>query len=1427
PPTVNALRAHLRDRLPDYMIPAHFVELPRIPLTANGKVDRNTLPAPSGAEFNLGTEYVPPRTELERQLAAIWQQVLDRESIGVHDDFFELGGHSLTAVRLVTRILQSLAVDVAIRDVFSAPTIARLADVIQARATTRFVAIEPIAAQEHYDLSHAQRRVWVLSQFEDTSAAYNVPASFVVEGAFNVEALRQSFASVIERHEILRTVFRSIDGTPRQIVRPTMEPAISCIDLRREHDPYATVEDVIRRDAVAPFNLGEGPLIRLHLLRTGDETHILLFNMHHIITDAWSLDILMREVLHLYECKVAGRPHQLRPLRLQYKDYAAWQHAMLSDAAASRSRDYWREQLAGEIPVLNLPTDQPRPAHKTFNGATAEFHFDPRTTTELKRLSTETGVSLFMVLLAAVNVLAYRYTNQNDIIIGSPIAGRDHIDLEDQLGLYINTLAMRSRINGDETFAAFLQDVQRTTTTAYEHQNYPFDKLVDELELARDVSRSPLFDVMVSLQSTGRRTLTLPGGRATPYKLVSLASKFDLTFIFTEVDESLNLELEYNTDLFDNARMQRLWSHLIALLHDVISNPHYRINALTLLSPQEADQVLRGFNGVAAAYPAATLVDLFEQQVERTPDAIAVVSTHGGLTYGALNAQANRLAHLLREQYHVGPDDLVGVLLDRSADMIVGLLGVLKAGGAYIPMDTDYPDHRIAYTVDDSACALVVSESRFAEQLGSQLRTPFIDIATCQARLDVPTHNPTPCSTGANLAYVIYTSGSTGQPKGCAVTHANVVRLLRNSAFPYEVSGDDVWIMAHSYCFDFSVWEMYGALLYGGTLIVPDRIDVQDSGRLLNLVKQHHVTMLNQTPGAFYNFIDEERRQSERTLHQHLRSVIFGGDRLDPVRLQPWVERYPFSDVQLVNMYGITETTVHVTFREIGVADVYSTAGLSNVGKPLPETDVFILDENMQPAPIGVPGELYVGNGGLARGYVNRQALSAERFIPHPYRAGERLYKTGDLGRWQPDGSIEIWGRKDSQVKIRGFRIELGEIVYHLMAHAEIKDAVVIAKDSDSGGKDLVAYIVGADGAAGLMANTFRDHLGDVLPGYMIPAYFVPLEGLPLTANNKIDYQALPDPSGRSLSPSMEFASPRNETEELMADLWQAFLMQEQVSIHDNFFALGGDSIKALQIVSSLHDHNVELEIRDFFAWPTIAELIPQLTHAEVDGPQEADEGPAPLTAIQTWFLTAYAGNHRHYNQSVMLEAPERFDAEAVRAVLHCLQEHHDALRTTFRGVQGEVVQEVVPEGYPLAFDTVDLRQVKDAGREVDRRAVEVQRSSDLEHGPLMRAVLFQLDDGDRLLIVIHHLGVDGVSWRILLQDFATAYAQYLDGEAIVLPKKSDAFSHWAVLIRDYSTSAQLLAELPYWQSVEETATDDLPYDFIRPAGINRDTQVY
>ena len=1403
------LQGFLAEKLPNYMIPSRLIELDSLPLTPNGKIDRNALP-----EIQLNSEdYTTPKTATEEILAGIWANILNVNKVGLEDNFFELGGHSLLATRLISEVRQVFEVELSLRVLFEKPTIKSLSIAIDGEAKQEILPLEKIDRSGELPLSFAQQRQWLLSQLEPDNPFYNIAIALRLKGTLNIGALTHSFQTLIQRHEVLQTRFINQDGKPYLTIAETTDIDIPVIDLSLI--PVAKQNKIITQlseeEAQQPFTLESCPLLRVKLLRLAEEEHILLLTMHHIISDGWSMGILVQEVATIYQAFCAEKPSTLETLPFQYVDFSAWQRKWLQGDNLDTQLSYWKTQLKDTSTLLELPSDRPRPVVQNFHGSTYSFTLSQPLTTQLQSLCHQAGTTLFMLLLGAFSVLLHRYSSNEDIVIGSPIANRNYAQIEGLIGFFVNTLALRINLSHNPTFFDLLKQVRQVALGAYSHQDLPFEKLLEALEVPRSLSHTPLFQVMFVLQNTPLDPIQLPDLQWEPLEMNNNTAKFDLTLMMRETENGLLASWEYNTDLFEQDTIIRLGTCFETLLNAIVTDAERPISELSLLNEEEKQLSLengrlgegetgRGGDWERGRLGECCIHQLFEEQTNKTPDAIAVICGEQQLTYQELDRKTNQLARYL-QQFGVKPDTLIGLCVKRSLSMIIGILAILKAGGAYVLLDPNIPPERLTILLEDTQINLLLTQNDINLPWPNTLTV--IDLQ--QQEIYQESQNTLPTDTTAeHLAYVMYTSGSTGIPKGVCIPHRGVIRLVKNSNY-VALGEDDIFLQAAPYTFDASTFEIWGALLNGGRLVIlPSQTpSLEEIGETL---ENYGVTTLWLTAGLFQVMVEEKLES-----FKNVRYLLAGGDVLSPTHVKTVLQTYPHCSV--INGYGPTENT---TFTCCSVLTDVEQIGYSvPIGQPISQTQVYILDNYLQPVPFGVPGELYIGGDGLARGYLNRPQLTAERFIASPFATGERLYKTGDLVRYDRQRNIEFLGRKDNQVKIRGFRVELGEIETILQQYPKVQTAIVLVKESSQGNKQLIAYVVPKTEET-LEIEELQTFLTQKLPDYLHPHHYMILEEFPLTPNGKVDRRSLPQPI---LSTSKNEA-PRNLIETKLVNIWQDVLNLEKVGIEDNFFELGGDSILAMQIVSRANGIGLKLSPKQLFQHQTIAQLAAIAT--SIDSPQGEQglvTGKVPLTPIQHWFFEQNLAKMAHFNQSAFLEVPQTLDFVQLETVLRHIIEHHDALRLRFNlletGWEGNISDP--DEQVPLTY--VDLSGLSDQTQEkaIAVTATELQSSLDLSSGPLLRIAIFDLGKlrSQQLLIIIHHLVVDGVSWRILLEDIQTAYQQLTENQPIELPLKSTSIKTWSEQLQNYSIEE----EKEYWQEIASKTCVSLPRDY--PEGEN------
>ncbi|MER5733146.1 amino acid adenylation domain-containing protein [Streptomyces sp. NPDC002138] len=1412
-PTAADLRVHLGADLPEHMIPSVIVVLDDLPLTPNGKVDRKALPAPGTVRESVPADEAAgdggaadggaPRNAVEETLAGVWAEVLGLERVGIHEDFFALGGNSILSVRAVARMRRALGVKLSPRILFDTPTIAALAAFVAPEESVQDTAIPVVSRDGVLPMSFGQQRLWFLEDFDPGSGEYHTAMGLRLTGALDTAALRAAAADLTARHESLRTTFGVVGGRGVQVVHPQDAPEAApqwrTADL--SDVPAALREErlreLVRAETARAYDLKTGPLVRVLLVRLAADEHVCVLGMHHIVTDGWSMGVVTRELGELYAARAEGRPAALADVPVQYPDFAAWQRGRLEGGGLLEQQlGWWRERLDGIAP-LELPTDRPRPAVRSSAGAQYAFAIPADTTASIRHLAQEQGATLFMALTAAVKTVFARYSGQQDIAVGTATSGRAQADLEHLVGFLVNTVVLRSRVEPDMNFGQLLGQVKETVLEAFAHEDVPFERLVEAVRTERDTSRTPLVQAMVVLQNAPTEDLGLPGVHATAYPVDREAAPFDLTVEFFETDGGLTAQVGYSTALFDEASIARFAGHLSTLLLSAATAPDQPLAALAMLTDEEFGQVVRDWNGPRTEPLTGTFPQLVEAQARRRPDAPAVEDTHTTLTYRALDEAANRLAHHL-VAHGAGPGSIVGLCVERGADLVVGLLGIMKAGAAYLPLDPGYPADRLAFMLADSGAAIVVT------QTGPLAGLPPTDALVVDLTADRellaarPASAPDVALLPADLAYVIYTSGSTGTPKGVLVPHAGIGNLASAEIDRLEVTEDSRVLQFASSSFDGAVMEVLMALPAGATLVLPPHGPIVGEA-LQTFLRERRITHTLLAPSAVATLVPEGL--------EGLRTLVVGGEASTGDLVARWSRGR-----RMINAYGPTESTV-VAAMSLPLAG----GAVPPIGSPLPNTCVRLLDAALQPVPVGVPGELYIAGPHLARGYHGRAGLTAERFTADPYgEPGARMYRSGDVARLRADGALEYLGRADDQVKLRGFRIELGEIETALGRHPAVRDAVVVVHEDERARKRLVAYLV-ADGGPGSVPATgeLRSHLAGSLPDYMVPAQFVALDRLPLTPSGKVDRRALPAPQPQTGAPDTAHTPPRDATEETLAAVWADVLGVERVGIHDNFFDLGGDSILSIQVVSRARQAGLLLTSKLLFVHQSIAALAGAVTAVD-EHPAAAPaqvSGPAELTPIQRWFFAEHTVNTDHYGMSVQVELAPETDTALLERALGAIVVHHDALRMRYTRDGAEWTQEYTDRAAGL-FSVRDLSSLTDTEREaaLHEAASSAQRSLDLAGGALVKGVFLRLGAArlPRLFLTVHHLVMDGVSWRVLLEDLATAYGQLAEGRTPDLGAKSSSYGQWSERLADHVRTGALDHEAAHWQRVS-AATRALP----------------
>lgn len=1272
--------------------------------------------------------------------------------------------------------------------------------------------IIPVSRDEDLPLSFAQQRMWFLYQMDQQNPAYNEALAIRLTGRLNIDILQQTINAIIQRHESLRTTFPVVEGKPIQKIAPSLKIKLLVINLK--DIPQEQIDKQIIEELQKPFDLTQSPLLRCTLFDLGYENYILVNVFHHIIIDGWSKGILFKELSHFYQGFLSNSTVSLPELTIQYADFAVWQRQWLQGEILENQLNYWKKQLTAAPPLLELPTDKTRPANPNFRGHSISFQINSELTEKLKLLSQKSGGTLFMTLLAALNTLLFRYSGQDDILIGTPTANRNRQEIEPLIGFFVNTLVLRNSLEGNPTFSALLQQARNVVLEAYANQDVPFEQVVDGLEIERSLSYNPLFQVMFALQNAPLNALELPDLKAQYLAVENQRIKFDLSLVLEEIETEQGSYLEgfweYDSDLFTAERITRMVGHFQTLLKGIVANPQQTIGELPLLTDPEKQQILVEWNQTQVPYRDHQCIhQLFEEQVAKNPDAVAVIYEQESLTYQQLNQKANQLAHYL-QSLGIKTEELVGVCIERSPLIIIGILGILKAGAAYLPLDPSHPPNRLIYMVEDSGVSVVLTQEKLANTLQLEnLQKVYLDQdwpIISQQSSDPPVSE----TQAKNLAYVIYTSGSTGQPKGVLIEHQSLINFTKSAIEKYEITAQDTVLQFASINFDAAAEEIYPCLSSGGTLVLRTEEMMKSVSAFIQESQKKEVTVWD-LPTAYWHLLVSEITQENLQLPPSLRLVILGGERVLPERVKMW-QKYVGQYPQLVNSYGPTESTVVSTLHYLEEIPINQPE--IPIGKPIDNVQVYILDQYLQPMPIGVPGELHIGGAGLARGYLNRPELTVEKFIDNPFKAGEKLYKTGDIVRYLADGNIDFMGRIDHQVKIRGFRIELGEVEAVLFQHPQVKDGIVIAREDQLGIKRLYAYVVPKDKQ--LTQPELRIFLQEKLPNYMIPAFLIFLDAFPLNQNGKIDRSVLPIPE-IDVNELENYLLPSTEKETILAQIWQEVLGRNQISINDNFFELGGDSIIAIQIVAKANQAGLKITPKQLFSHQTIAQLaILAETTATTEIDQGLVTGEVPLTPIQKWFFEQNLPEPDHFNQSVLLEVPADLQPDLLKPAIAKLLYHHDALRLRFLHKQGQWQQYHSDDWESFGFQVMDLSPMS-SGEQLTTMA-EIseaqQRSLNLEKGPLISAIFFQLGDAGRLLIIIHHLVVDGVSWRIFLEDLLTSYHQLETGKPLELPLKTSSFKNWAEEIQNYAQNPEHKSYLDYWLKQDFPSIPHLPLDY-------------
>ena len=1419
---LDSLKAYITHRFAEYMIPSHYELVSEFPLTSNGKIDSSQLPLPKAQSANH--TFTGPRDETEKILVHIWQEVLGAQQVSIDANFFELGGHSLKATVVISRIQNDLNVQLSLKKIFEYPTIRGLAEIIKNSEIRRLSPIKPIEEQPHYEISHAQNRIWLLSQDQQGNLAYLMPFAYMLEGEVSEQIFAQVVQAVLERHEILRTSFIVIDGDIRQLVLKMDKVDLDTV-LSVENDSDADRDiSKLLNDAKSPFDLSDGPLIRFKLTKLAADKSVLIITMHHIISDGWSMEILLNEMTAIYNSFKEGRVPRLLPLSIQYKDYAHWQNGELKGERLAACRQYWKNAFEGDLPVLNINTDFPRPLVKTFNGSTHLFLFEKNIKIEIDKLCTNLNVSLYTFLVAMTKLLLFKYTNQNDIIVGSPVAGREHPDLESQIGFYVNTLALRTKFSPLDSFEEMARVVKQTVLGGFDNQYYPFDCLLDDIRNTPEAGHNPLFDVAVSLQDTVRDSDSadmMSGIKITSYPTEDRQSLFDMLFTFREHKGILYLSINYNTDLFSENRIKRCFSHLSNLLMEVIRDPGQPVSEITYLSSSEKSRLLTEFNNTTVEYPATSHVaTLFEQQVILSEDEVAVKLKEEWLTYDDLNNKANQLARYISDNHFVVKGDRIGIGCEKTCENIVAIVAILKLGGCYVPVDLNYPEERLKQVIDDAGLKLLLVGRKSYKGLPICCdHLAIVDLHELEQLIA--------CYDNTNIEgieraatddmYILFTSGTSGVPKGVIITHRNVIRLVKNTNF-IDLSEKHKLLSTGPLSFDASTFEIWGMLLNGGELQLIHQNEIMKASLLKGTVAGSGITTIWFTSALFHQLVEDDD-----TIFSTLKYLLVGGDRVSQFHVNKIINKYP--GLTFIHLYGPTEGTCFALF------DVIATPSDRPfpLGQPINNTSAYILDDNGQLVGQWITGEIYLGGDGVGKGYLNAAELESKKFIDPPSEiiTNSKLYRTGDLGFYDEQGRIHFVGRNDDQVKVRGHRIEPAEIEFHIIKHPDVKNVAVRLKTKESE-KHLVVYIDAENGK--ITEEELHQYTAASLPEYMVPARFVIISGFPLNANGKIDWKLMPEPEGMAMR--RQPLQPETSGELRLKKLWIKILGVDDIGIDNNFFLAGGHSLKAMRLISAVQrEFGVNIDLKTIFSVPTIRQLssfIEKENPASIAGIPCAEIKPyyeVSFAQRRIWYLEQQEGIDQSYTiaGSYLLEghlAIDKFE-QSLQAII----ERHECLRTTFITVEGQPVQKIntsEDNGFNLLLE--DISHETDAielGRE--RANNELTEAFDLECGPLIRAKLIKIDQHKHLfLLTFHHIVSDGWSMDIFKQELFSLYNSMLKNESCRLPAlniKYKDFAEWQrrqLLLGEENESEQ------FWlkQFSDDIPVLTLPYKHYRRSAI-------
>jgi len=1350
----ESLRNYLKQRIPEYMIPSSLIFLNELPITPNGKIDKKNL-LNLAKQIKPTNKFIAPRDEIEQKLADIFKEVLELKGdkkIGIYDNFFELGGHSLLAIQIISK-LKKIGITITLRDIFTLKNINSIAKVV--KKVVKTIDIKPLKPSQYYEVSNAQKRIWVVAKMQSDNSIFNTPTSHIIEGKIDYQKLNYALNRIIEKYELFRTIFKEHNGDVVCEIIPKYEYKINLIDCKNRGEEY--IKKYISKIAFDSFDLSKLPLMELFLFKLNENKSIFYMNIHHILIDRTAGKLFMELLASTYNSN-----KELKKLPFQYKDYAFWQNREI--LKLNHQKEYWLNKLKHPLPILDFPTDFIRPTIQTSSGKNIHFSIEGEILKNMDKFTIKKGITLFSTLLAILKVLIYKYSGQNDVIIGTAISQRDSVELEKQLGLFINMLAFRDEIDDNINFEKFLNQVHNTTKEAFENKEYPFDILVEDLKLEKNMSHSPVFDIAMALtykEKQEKIQKNLTGLSIKDFEYGKATSKYDMLFIFEKDDNSLNCELNFNSDIYNIDTMQRVIKSFKVIFNSILQS-NKLIKDIEVLQNEEREKILKFSNIDLKVQKSDTIDKIFTDIVSKNGNKISIIYRDKRLSYEELNKESNHISSFLQNSNQ----EVIGLFLEKSEKSTISMLGILKSGNIYMPLDTTLPLDRVEFMIKNANCKRVLSDNKNGEKLKNLEDITIIDIAKIN-----PTKKYFKKEINPNdLAYIIYTSGTTGKPKGVMVSHSSFTSMMIAQNEELGVTNQDSILQFASISFDASVYESFMSILSGAKLVILDRELINSPKEFREYIKLNQITKAT-VPPSFLHSIDTET-------FSNLDTIITAGE--SPIMKD--VKRFG-KYLRYINAYGPTEASVCSSTYEV---DFINPKIPTPIGKPLKNNSLLILNKNLQIIPIGVKGDIYIGGNTLAKGYINRDDLTKKAFIPNPYKKSQKIYKTGDVGYWLESGDVVYLGRSDNQVKIRGFRIELSEIEINIKNFQNITNSIVIYKD-----KLLLAYFMATEK---IDINSLKNYLIEKLPNYMIPINFMQLEKFPINNSGKIDKKALPEISTKAKK--QKIISNSNKTLEILLNVFKKILNIDTLNIDDDYFMLGGDSIKAIQIISALQPHNIKLEVKDIFELRTIEKILPTITKGEECNfikNTQLITGRVLFSPIQKWFFEDYQNKKNYFNMNVLLKSSIRLEIDKLKSVFEKIISKHDMLRAV-------LIDEAlfIPDMVNLNFSVIDLRGEKNQIKSLKIKSQSIQESFKLNKS-MFNITLFKLDIGDRLLISIHHLIFDTVSFRILMQDLNSLYENpNINFET----DKNSSFKEWITYLYSIANSKKILEEVNYWKNI-------------------------